>query len=97
MKTQLINLPIIFTCVQDAVKPLTERVAMATLFDDIDDPCQPSLINSLLTNSRVGAVSGEHDLLVVFTGSLSIIDVLLSSGSNRSCYIAKSTMIIVHL
>ena len=72
------------TCVQDAVKPLTETVAMAT-FDN--DSCRPSLINSSLTSSRVGITLGEHDLLVVFTGSLSVIAVPPSSGSNRSCYI----------
>ena len=57
-----------------------------------NDSCRLSLINSVLTNSRVGTASGEHDLLVAFTGSLSIIDVPLSSGSKRSCYIANGTV-----
>ena len=59
---------------------------MATLYDN--ESRRPSLIISSLTSSRVGTALGEHDLLVVITVSISVIAVSLSSGSNRSCYIA---------
>ena len=76
----------IFTCVQDAVKLLIESLAETISVGS--DSCLPlRLINSSLTNSRVGVTLGEHDLLVVFNGSLPslVIAILLNSGSNSSC------------
>ena len=45
-----------------------------------------SLVTSSATNLRVDITLGEHDLLVVLTGSLSLpVIVSSSSGSNSRC------------
>jgi len=70
------------TCVQDAVRLLTMTLGVTPLDND---PCPLSLVTSPLTNLRGGITSGEHDLLVVLTGSLSVpAMVSSSSGSNSS-------------
>ena len=50
-----------------------------------NDPCPLSLVTSSLTNLRGGITLGEHDLLFVLTGSLSVPGIVSpSSGSNSS-------------
>ena len=50
-----------------------------------NDPCPLLLVTSSLTNLRGDITLGEHDLLVVLTGSLSLpVIVSPSSGSNSS-------------
>ena len=67
------------TCVQDAVRLLTITLGVTSLEND---PRPLSLVTSSLTNLR-GDSLGEHDLLVVLTGSLSVpVIVSSSSGSN---------------